>query len=151
MDQRKQNSVCVYMHVCVGGGRGGEGKEEGRIIKQTGEPRLKVYGVLSILEMSTLKGTQKLTLKKWIKMSTNRAHWSFTCAEHVQKCVKYTARYIHKVSFYHTWFHLRESVIKGHKRICFWHIHPHYIYDLFDQGEISLKKPPVGLSWWYSG
>ena len=56
--------MCVYMHVCVGGGRGGEEKEEGRIIKQTGEPKLKVYGVLSILEMSTLKGTQKLTLKR---------------------------------------------------------------------------------------
>ena len=44
--------VCVHMHVCAGGRRGGEGKEEGRIIKQTGEPRLKIYGVLSILEMS---------------------------------------------------------------------------------------------------
>ena len=43
----------VHMHVCAGGRRGGEGKEEGRKIKQTGEPRLKIYGVLSILEMST--------------------------------------------------------------------------------------------------
>lgn len=56
--------VCVCMHVCVRGGRGGEGKGEGRIRKQTGEPRVTVYGVLSILEMSTLKGTQKLTFKK---------------------------------------------------------------------------------------
>ena len=47
--------VCVrtHVHVCAGGRRGGEGKEEGRKIKQTGEPRLKIYGVLSILEMST--------------------------------------------------------------------------------------------------